>query len=104
MRTRLFFLWVRAFFGLTPADKEDVLLEPFFLLGYYFGMSWETYYHFPVAYKRWLVKRIEKEIKQAQQAQSDIPTKAPHHNTPDVRQLSGKTKWHAPNAKGQRFT
>jgi hypothetical protein len=45
-----------SFFGLTTTDKEAIILEPFFLLGYYFGMNWETYYNFPVAYKRWLIK------------------------------------------------
>lgn len=67
-------------------------------------MSWETYYTYPVAYKRWLIKRIEKEIKQSGEKGDDIPSKAPHHNTPDIRQLTGKTKAHAPNARGQRFT
>ena len=93
-----------AFFGLTPNDKEDLVLEPFFLLGYYFGMSWETYMNFPVTYKHWLVKRIEKEIKDSQKGGNDIPSKAPHHNGSDIRAMTGKTKIHTPNAKSQRFT
>jgi len=94
---------VRRFFGLTSNDKEAVLLEPFFLLGYYFGMDWNTYYNYPIAYKRWLIKRIEKEINKAHEAQNDIPSKAPHHNTPDVRSLTGKTRSQVPH-KLQRFT
>ena len=104
MSIRSFFLWVQAFFGLTPADREAVLLEPFFLLSYYAGISWETYYRWPKPYVRWYVKRIEREIKQAGEAQSDIPSKAPQHNTPDVRQLTGKVNPFTPNAKKQRFT
>jgi hypothetical protein len=93
---------VPAFFGLTSSDKEQVLLEPFFLLGYYFGMNWETYYNFPVAYKRWLIKRIETEI-QKSNGKGNIPSKAMHQNTPDARALTGKHRPIAP-AKLQRFT
>ena len=80
-----------------------VLLEPFFLLGYYFGMDWNTYYNYPVAYKRWLIKRIETEISRSQEAKNDIPSRAMHHNTPDMRALTGKTRTNVP-AKLQRFT
>ena len=80
-----------------------VLLEPFFLLGYYFGMNWETYYNFPVAYKRWLIKRIETEINKAHDAQKDIPSKGVHHNTPDARAITGKTRHQVPH-KLQRFS
>lgn len=95
--------WGQPFFGLTTNDKEAVLLEPFFLLGYYFGMDWGTYMKFPVTYKRWLIKRIEKEINKAQEKGNDIPSKAMHHNTPDVRALTGKARPQVP-AKLQRFT
>ena len=93
------------FFGLTPEHKEDVILEPFFALGYYFGMSWETYYDFPISYKHWLVKRIEKEIKRGND--SDPPqnlSKAPHHNTSDVKALTGHRKPFVESAKMHRFT
>lgn len=70
---------------------------------YYGGMSWPDYYNFPVAYKRWLIERIGKEIKDSQQAGDNNTTKAPQHNTRDIRELLGKTKSHAPNAKMQRF-
>jgi hypothetical protein len=66
-------------------------------------MDWNTYYNFPISFKRWLIKRIEKEITKAQEAQSDIPSKAPHHNTPDVRSLTGKTRSQVPHNL-QRFT
>ena len=93
----------QASFGLTPDDVADVLLEPFFLRGYYFGMDWNTYYTYPVAYKRWLIERIGEEIKKANEKQSDIPSKGMHHNTPDIRTLAGKSK-SIVNPKSQRFT
>jgi hypothetical protein len=80
------------------------MMEPFFLLGYYFGMDWDTFYNFPISYRRWLIKRINDEIKKAAEAGNDIPTKAPHHNTPDVRQLTGKTKQFQTNPRTTRFT
>ena len=92
-----------AFFGLAPTDKENVLLEPFFLLGYYFGMNWETYYNFPVAYKHWLIKRIGKEVSKAQEAQSDIPSRGMHQNTPDARAIAGRSRTTVPS-KLTRFT
>jgi len=67
------------------------LLEPFFLLGYYFGMDWNTYYSFPVAYKKWLIKRIEKEINDAASKGNAIPHKGTHANDPETRALLGKT-------------
>lgn len=93
-----------AFFGLKPEDREIVILEPFFNLMYYGGMSWETYYRFPVAYKKWLIKRIEREIRGTQEQQSEIPSKAPHHNTTDLRSITGKTKPVMSSAKMQRFS
>lgn len=95
---------MRNSFGLTSEHKEDILLEPFFILTYYAGMDWETYYHFPVVYKRWLIKRINDEIKRAVEGKSDTPTKAAHHNSPDLRAMTGKTKHFGQNGKTQRFT
>lgn len=87
-----------------PEDRAAVILEPFFLLGYYFGMSnWSDYYNFPVAYKRWMVERINKEIEKAAKAQNGQMSKAPHDNTPDVRGLTGKARENVP-AKLIRFT
>lgn len=93
------------FFGLGPADREDVLLEPFFLLGYYFGMNWETYYfNLPVAYKKWLIGRIEKEIKMANGNNNPTPSKAAQHmQDPGLRAMSGKHRPQTP-AKLKRFT
>ena len=80
-------------------------MEPFFLLGYYFGMSWETYYKFPVVYKRWLISRINKEIKSAEETKSVPTNKSPQSNTNDIRELTGNhrtTGVHSANM--HRFT
>ena len=49
-----------SFFSLESIHREAVILEPFFLLGYYFGMNWKTYYNLPVQYKKWLIGIINK--------------------------------------------
>jgi len=66
-------------------------------------MSWETYMSFPVAYKHWLIKRIEKEISKAHEAQADVPSRAMHQNTPDARALAGRTRAVVPS-KLTRFS
>lgn len=66
-------------------------------------MTWETYLKFPVPYRKWLINRMIKEINQAQEAKSDIPTKALPQNTPEMRSLLGKAKIVTPNAKMQRM-
>lgn len=93
-----------AFFGLTPSDKEALILEPFFALMYYGGMSWETYYTFPVRYKQWLIGRINKEILSRQEGGNDIASKGFHHNTSDIRQMTNKTRTSPASARMQRFT
>jgi len=63
-----------------------------FLLGYYYGMTYSEYLNFPVAYKRWLIERINKEISKAADKNADIPSKAPHHNSADLRAMTGKAR------------
>lgn len=74
-----------------------------FLLGYYYGMTYSEYLNLPVAYKRWLISRIDKEISKAVASGADIPSKAPHHNTADLRAMTGKAKQFV-NPRTQRFT
>lgn len=88
---------------MRPEDKPQVMLEPFFLLGYYFGMDWQTYYRFPISYRRWLINRINEEIKKAADAQNGQTSKAFHDNTPDIRELTGKQRVNPPH-KLIRFT
>lgn len=94
------------FFSIDPEHREMVFLEPFFLLGYYFGMDYKTYYNMPLSYRKWLIERIGKEIKKASEANaegaSNIPSKGAHHNVPDARALAGKARSHVP-AKLRRF-
>jgi len=66
-------------------------------------MDWKTYMSFPVAYKKWLIKRIETEINKAHETKNDIPSKGFHHNSPDARAITGKTRHQVPS-KLQRFT
>lgn len=77
------------------------------MLGYYFGMDYPTYYNLPLTYRKWLIQRIDKEIKRAADANkeggSQIPSKGAHHNTPNVRAMSGKQRPIVP-AKLRRFT
>jgi hypothetical protein len=74
-----------------------------FLLMYYGGISPVEYSKLPVYLIRWLIGRINKEIEAASKAQSQPASKAAHHNSPDVRAMSGKTRAHVPS-KLQRFT
>jgi len=67
-------------------------------------MDWETYYNFPVSYKRWLIKRINDEISRAAGNKADIPSKGAHHNDPNIRAMAGKFKHFGSNGKNQRFT
>ena len=91
-------------FHIQPKDREMIWLEPYFLLGYYFGMDWNTYLQYPVFYRKWLIERINKEIKSASEQGADIPSKAPHDNTAEIRHLSNKMKQNVTSAKLQRFT
>ena len=93
-------------FGITPEKMEQIYLETSFLLSYYHGESWNSVWNWPVAVRKWAIERVSKEINRANEEQNAnaIPTKGSHHNTPDIRQLTGMTKDHSPNAKMQRFT
>ena len=91
-------------FGLEASDKEAIVLEPWFLLGYYFGLTLPEYLTLPVSYKRWLIERIGKEIKKASESKSDIPSKGIHDNSPDLRSMSGKFRTFGAHGNHQRFT
>lgn len=53
---------IESSFGPSPESKESVILEPFFLLKFHGGLSWDEQYHMPVAYKHWYLKRLEREL------------------------------------------
>jgi hypothetical protein len=78
------------FFGLTRDDLEDIILEPFFLLTWHIGMDWNTYYHYPVAYKKWLIERLAKELSRNQSP--DLLTSGPVGNTPQSQTMNSRMK------------
>jgi len=66
-------------------------------MAYYFGMDWTTYYSFPISYRRWIIKRLNKELQQSQEGgQQQMPSHGAHHNDPGLRQLMGHPHPHAP--------
>lgn len=91
-----------AFFGLKPEDREQLILEPAFLLIYYGGFLWKDTYNLPVSYKRWFIERISKEFKSSSEG-GQTQSRAAHQNTPDVRALQGKARAEMPS-RLRRFT
>lgn len=68
-------------------------------------MSWETYLKFPITYRGWLIQRIEKEIMKARDGEADTTSKAPHENTPEMKNLTGKFRQVGTTAPNKhRFT
>ena len=65
-------------FGLRPEDKEQVILEPFFLIKFHGGIDWDTYYNWPVAYKEWYLRRLGREMEK----QNGTPETAKGTETP----------------------
>lgn len=80
-----------------------LILEPAFLLMYYAGFSWLETSSMPVAYKRWFIERISKELQRGSENGENPPTKALHQNTPDVRALQGQARDRVPS-RLRRFT
>ena len=93
-------------FGVRPQDKEAIVFEPIFLLMYYMGFAFRDFGLGPLttSQRRWFVHRLNEEIERAKKAEVDIPTKAPIHNDPGTRELTGKFKQFTPNARIQRFS
>lgn len=96
------------FFQIFPEDYEKVVQDSYFFLGYYMGINWLEYLNIPIKQKYFLHERINKEIaaKHNNQGEAfDIPTKAPHDNTPEIRNLANKTKvFGSQNPRTQRMT
>lgn len=65
---------------------------------YYMGFSYSEAMSLPVWQRVWFVDRMMEEIKSA-----NGQSRAAHTNTADSRELTGKTRSHAP-AKLRRFT
>lgn len=89
-------------FGISYEDREQVLLEPFFLLAFHLGIDWNTFYNWPVSYKRWFIERLQKEMDKRSEA-GDIPSKSSLSNTSDARALTGKSRSDSVPNKLRRF-
>jgi len=63
-------------------------------------MTWDVYYKWPVAYRRWYMKRLNEEIAKANNSgeQTQV-SKAVHHNDPQTRELMGKRPFVPHNLK-----
>jgi len=59
-------------------------------------MSWSEFYHFPVPYRLWLIKRINQELDRTKQA-GQVQSKALHDNTPDIRSMLGRQRTEVPS-------
>lgn len=81
-------------FGLMPEHRLNILFEPFFNLMYYMGFTWDSFDMGPLTteQRQWFMGRLIKEIEVAKNNHSEIPTKAGHMNTSDVRGMLGHTK------------
>lgn len=70
---------------------------------YYCGFTYKETYNIPVAYKRWFIERLNKEITKSQETNNQIPSRAMHHNPADARALMGMSRQESP-ARLRRFT
>ena len=72
---------------------------------YYGGFTFTEAYNIPVAYKRWFVERIGKEMKGSSDKDGNNTgnSRAPHHNPPDVAEMMGKSRSQVPS-RLRRFT
>jgi len=66
------------------------------------GFSYVEAYNIPVWQRIWFIDRLNKEIKQSNEAQSG-GSRAQHANTPEARAMMGRARSQVP-AKLRRFT
>ena len=65
-------------FGLTHESRENLILEPFFLLIYYSNFSWQEYYNMPIYVKEWYLGRLSKELKESDGASEAKGSQSPN--------------------------
>lgn len=70
---------------------------------YYGGFTWTEYNHLPVAYKRWFIERIIKEINKSAEGEGGSQSRAAHHNTSELRSMQNRAHQNPP-ARLRRFT
>lgn len=74
-------------------------LEQIFLLMYYMGFTYLEAYNIPIWVRVWMIKRLNKELKQSGEAGS----RAAHQNSPDARAMMNRHRSQVPS-KLRRFT
>lgn len=95
-------LSVPGFFGLTPSDKASLFLEPIFALIYYCGFTFNEAWRLPVAYRRWYIDRVIRELK-GKNSEDPPPNRALHQNDPQTREMLGMARSQSPS-RLRRFT
>lgn len=85
-----------------PEDRELVTLESIFLLMYYSGFTYVEAYNMPVAYRRWFIDRVSRELNKTSE-EGDTQSRALHQNQPDVRAMQGRVRPQTPS-RLRRFT
>jgi hypothetical protein len=60
-------------------------------------MSWETFYNWPISYRRWTIKKLNEEL--SKNKDQTTPSRAHAHNDPETRQLMGKRAFAPHNMK-----
>jgi len=70
---------------------------------YYGGFTYKEVYNIPVQYKKWFVERIVKEMTRGKDGEGESRSRGAHHNTSDVRALSGMARSESPS-RLRRFT
>lgn len=65
---------------------------------YYGGFTYTETYNLPVAYKRWFIDRITKELnKKGEDDQSQSHSRALHQNSPDARAMQNMSRQQTPS-------
>ena len=72
---------------------------------YYLGFSYVEGYNLAIWQRTWFVDRLNREIKAYQEKNNgdSPPTRAAHHNTPQMREMMGRHRNMVPS-KLRRFT
>ncbi len=71
-----------------------------FLLMYYGGFTYTEACNLPVAYRKWFIERINKEISKSHGGEGDNAqpqSRAMHENTPDANAMMGRNRLVAPS-------
>lgn len=72
---------------------------------YYMGFSYNESLNLPIWQRIWFIERINEEFKRAKSkdGESDMGTRAAHHNSAETRAMQGRARSDVP-AKLRRFT